>query len=473
MEATQHMKARSKLFKWMAGLLLGQSMIHAGAVMAQSNMDPYFAVPAAYAAFDFSTWQPKWMSQPHGTPLAAKPINLPAGFPSGSIGYQVLYTSTDGGKPVTVVTTLVLPPPAAASTLGSLTWNRGTPLVSIQYQQDDLVTTTQPSYVLLNAMSPASDYAAIATPVLNVGMAVAFPDHEGPNSEFNVGQQTGPAVLDGAQAILNCAQGYGACTGITPANVSGLNTTSPVGLLGYSGGGGASTWAAVLHGSYAPGLNVVGAALGASSNSDLSTIITGLDGTAAAANAYAAIVGMGRHDPVNYAAFKRAVNGAAANVFTCMETSAAPSSCYAAGLYPAFLPGLSASGLGSLNGILTANSVAGTAYAPDMPTLVYYDIGDTLIPASTDFKMIQSFCKAQAKVQVLQSQVRLFPSQQVHDIANAAFKTPVNYPLQFLAQRFFEYYMGQAYAGRNDCTTFAMLQSAPAGQYPAQGLRVN
>ncbi|MDR5823875.1 lipase family protein [Caballeronia sp. LZ043] len=454
-------------------LLLGQSLFYGAAVNAQSNRDPYFAVPAAYAAMDFATWQPKWMSQANGTPLAAKPINLPAGFPNGSTGYQLLYKSTDGGKPVTVVTTLVLPPPAAASALSSLISNKGAPLVSVQYPQDDLVTTTQPSYVLLNATSLASDYAAMAAPMLNNGIAVAFPDHQGPNSEFNVGQQMGPAVLDGAQAILNCAQGYGACTGVTPANVGGLAATSPVGLLGYSGGGGASTWAAVLRGSYAPRLNVVGAALGASSSSDLATIITALDGTAAARLAYAAIVAMGRHDPVNYAAFKRALSGAAANVFTCMETSAAPYSCYTAGLYPAFLPTLSASGLGSLNAMLAANSVAGTAYAPDVPTLVYYDVGDTLIPASASFQMIQSFCKARASVQVLQSQVSLFPSQQVHSSAAAAFTAPVNYPFQFLAQRFFEYYTGQAYAGRNDCTTFAMLKSAPAGQYPGQGLRVN
>ncbi|MDR5760885.1 lipase family protein [Caballeronia sp. LZ035] len=467
------MKARSKLVKWMTGLLLGQSILYGGAAMAQSNTDAYFAVPDSYAAFDFATWQPLWMSQANGTPLAVKAINLPDGFPGGSTGYQVLYKSTAGGKPVTVVTTLVLPPAASASALGGLTSKKGTPLISIQYPEDDLVTTSQPSYVLLNDTDPASVYAAIAAPMLDGGIAIAFPDHEGPNSEFDVGQQMGPAVLDGAQAVLNCAEGAGGCTGITPASAGGLTATSPVGLLGYSGGGGASTWAAVLHGSYAPRLNVVGAALGASSNSDLSTIVTGLDGTAEGGLAYAAIVAMGRYDPVNYTSFKRAVTGAAATVFSCMDTSAAPSSCSATGSYPAFLPTLNASGLGYLNAMLTANSVNGTAYAPDMPTLVYYDIGDTLIPSSTDFRMIQSFCKARATVQVLQSQVSLFPSQQVHDAAAYAFSVPTNYPLLFLVHRFLEYYAGQAYAGRNDCASFAMLKAAPAGTYPGQAPLVN
>lgn len=468
MEVSQPMKARSRLLKWMAGLLLGQSMIHGGAVMAQANTDPYFAVPASYAALDVTTGQPKWMSQPHGTPLAVKAINLPAGFPPGSTGFQVLYTSTDGGKPVTVVTTLIQPPPGAVSAFSGLTSKKGAPLVSYQYPENDLVTTTQPSYVLLNATSlTVVAYAAVATPVLNSGIAIAFPDHEGPNSEYNVGQQTGPAVLDGAQAILNCAEGAGGCTGVTPASAGGLAATSPVALIGYSGGGGASTWAAVLHRSYAPKLNVVGAALGASSNSDVSAIVTALDGTKSANLAYAVIVAMGRHDPVSYASFKRNVSGAAASVLSCMETSVKPYSCYTGGLYPALLPALNASGLASLNAMLAAHSVTGTAYAPSMPTLVYYDTGDTLIPAPASFGMIQSFCKAGASVQVLQSQISPTPSQLVHTLAGVIFSMPAHYPLQFLSKRFFEYYAGQAYAGRNDCASFVALKAAPVGAYPS------
>jgi len=45
-------------------------------------------------------------------------------------------------------------------------------------------------------------------------------------------------------------------------NSENLATDSQIGLLGYSGGASATVWATNMHESYAPELNVIGAAHG-------------------------------------------------------------------------------------------------------------------------------------------------------------------------------------------------------------------
>jgi triacylglycerol lipase len=61
--------------------------------------------------------------------------------------------------------------------------------------------------------------------------------------------EPGHRVLDGLRATLNFER-------------FGLAADSKVGLWGYSGGGLASAWAAEVHDTYAPELNIVGAVLG-------------------------------------------------------------------------------------------------------------------------------------------------------------------------------------------------------------------
>ncbi|MBT2493024.1 lipase [Streptomyces sp. ISL-96] len=88
------------------------------------------------------------------------------------------------------------------------------------------------------------------------GWAVAVTDYEGLGTPgdhtYTVGRAEGHAVLDAARAALRHPE----------AGRSGLSDDSPVGIMGYSQGGQASSWAAELHDSYAPELNVKGTATG-------------------------------------------------------------------------------------------------------------------------------------------------------------------------------------------------------------------
>ncbi|UQX01588.1 lipase family protein [Streptomyces sp. RerS4] len=85
------------------------------------------------------------------------------------------------------------------------------------------------------------------------GWAVVVTDYEGlgtPGTHtYTVGPSAGHAMLDAARAAVRLPG-------------AGLSPDSPVGIIGYSQGGQASSWAAELQGSYAPELKVKGTATG-------------------------------------------------------------------------------------------------------------------------------------------------------------------------------------------------------------------
>ncbi|MDJ0385520.1 lipase family protein [Streptomyces sp. G-G2] len=85
------------------------------------------------------------------------------------------------------------------------------------------------------------------------GWAVVVTDYEGLGTPglhtYTVGPSAGHAVLDAARAAQRLPE-------------AGLSASGPVGIMGYSQGGQASSWAAELHGSYAPELQVKGTATG-------------------------------------------------------------------------------------------------------------------------------------------------------------------------------------------------------------------
>ncbi|MFD9793845.1 lipase family protein [Streptomyces sp. NPDC059070] len=95
--------------------------------------------------------------------------------------------------------------------------------------------------------------ATLINQIVQRGWAVAVTDYEGLGTPgdhtYTVGRAEGTAMLDAARA----AQRLG---------IPGVDADSPVGIMGYSQGGQASSWAAELHDSYAPELKVKGTATG-------------------------------------------------------------------------------------------------------------------------------------------------------------------------------------------------------------------
>lgn len=85
------------------------------------------------------------------------------------------------------------------------------------------------------------------------GWAVVVTDYEGLGTPgehtYTAGRAAGHAMLDAARAAIRLPE-------------AGLGADTPVGIMGYSQGGQASSWAAELHASYAPELKVKGTATG-------------------------------------------------------------------------------------------------------------------------------------------------------------------------------------------------------------------
>jgi Secretory lipase len=79
------------------------------------------------------------------------------------------------------------------------------------------------------------------------GFTVVVPDYEGVNLDWAAGQESGYGTLDGIRAA---------------ENLLGLATSTPVGMVGYSGGSIATEFASELASTYSPELNLVGAAEG-------------------------------------------------------------------------------------------------------------------------------------------------------------------------------------------------------------------
>ena len=126
-------------------------------------------------------------------------------------------------------------------------------ILSIQIFEDSTQLDCAPSYSYLSGwMEPNSATAIVDAPIfagwaLKQGYYVVSSDHEGPRSAFIAGYEEGMAILDGIRALQNYKE---------------LAHDSAVGMYGYSGGAHATAWAVNLAESYAPELNMIGAAYG-------------------------------------------------------------------------------------------------------------------------------------------------------------------------------------------------------------------
>lgn len=192
--------------------------------------------------------------------------------------YQVLYRTNDQqDQPVATAATIYIPLSRPSKTFRKL--------VSYQIAYDGLAGKCQPSFALQSSSNPvAVAELPLITADLLKGWTVVTADYEGPNNTWIAGRMTGHGVLDGIRAAENFPQ----------AGLPGQST--PVGIMGYSGGGHASAWAGELASTYAPELNIKGIAAGGVP-ADPAALLHSLDGSPSAGVLFAAIVGLKRAYP--------------------------------------------------------------------------------------------------------------------------------------------------------------------------------
>jgi hypothetical protein len=213
-----------------AGALGAPGVARAAAVVPPAQ-DPFYAYSGSTP---LSQVTPGTVLNKRGVSLTIEGLTVPVSTE------QVLYrTSGEQGQPTVTVTTIIRP-------LLSL----GTKIVAYQMAYDALGPECDPSYTLQggnNSDSTGQAEAAAISAYVLAGFTVTVPDYEGENLDWGAGQESGYDTLDAIRAT---------------ENYLGVPASTEAGMVGYSGGAIATEWASELAPSYAPELNIVGAAAG-------------------------------------------------------------------------------------------------------------------------------------------------------------------------------------------------------------------
>ncbi|MGS0896114.1 lipase family protein [Burkholderia stagnalis] len=186
-----------------------------------------------------------------GTVLGTRNVTYHvAGISTAVTAQQLLYRTNNAlGQPVVNVTSVIRSPVSNGRA------------ISYQSAYDSLNPYDEPSQVIAGDRDVTKIinigtllYNAESVPLstlLLLGYNIIVPDTEGQTADFAAGPEYGMTTLDSIRAALN-----------TPS--TGLNPSSKVAMIGYSGGAIATNWAAQLAPSYAPDVNkqLVGAAEG-------------------------------------------------------------------------------------------------------------------------------------------------------------------------------------------------------------------
>ena len=314
----------------------------------------------------------------NGDIVAKRKMPNPPGFVNIET-WQLKFRSTDMyERPIAAVTTLLLPVNRRANA----------PVLSFQDIVNALGLECAPSRTLY---TQTNSLTARQGPALNgllaQGWVVAVPDHLGPRSAYGAAQLGGRITLDGIKAGKNLAA----------ANIS----RSPVGLIGYSGGGMATAWAAALAPTYAPGLRLAGSAYGGAPM-NLIKMAEGLgynNPHPAFGLAYAAAVGLSREYPdeipmwdnltqLGRSMFLQMQNACTTEILRIGEDHSADEMTPDVKIFddPAVRKVVQANGLDTYPGV------------PNSPVFEWHSPTDELIPVDAIVATNNRFCRAGVRV---------------------------------------------------------------------------
>ncbi|KAA0940206.1 lipase family protein [Streptomyces apricus] len=251
-----------------AACLTAQALTATAATAAPEVVSRGVTVPAFYDP-------PAALPAANGALVRSEPLPLALSLPSlhgplPGTATRLMYKSTDSnGKPVAVTGAYIEP---------AARWKGGgpRPLVVVAPgtlgQGDQCAASLGLEHPLvLNGETVSVGYEDLAVyRLLAKGTAVVVTDYVGLGATDRL--HTYVDRVDEAHAVLDAARAARSVTGgsVTPA--------SPVGLYGYSQGGGATAAAAELHSSYAPDVTLAGTYAGAPP-ADLAAVTGAIDGS--------------------------------------------------------------------------------------------------------------------------------------------------------------------------------------------------
>ncbi len=198
--------------------------------------------PLVPTADPFYRWRGSLRHDAPGTVLRTRSVTVSRAEVSTPVKVtQLLYVTTDElGHRTVSVATVVHPLEKAPSAAA--------PLVSYQAAYDALGAQCEPSYTFPLTMQHETVPAPIPLQYAAEGYNVVTSDYEGEDLAYGAGQQSGYETLDAIRAAEKWL-------GVP-------ETSTPVGMVGYSGGSIATEFASELAHTYAPTLDIVGVAEG-------------------------------------------------------------------------------------------------------------------------------------------------------------------------------------------------------------------
>jgi Secretory lipase len=201
------------------------------------------SAPVLPTSDPFYTYSGSLTSIAPGTILRRRKIAVAeGGNPTAITATQLLYRTTgELGEPTVTVATVIKPATQPLSTK----------IVSYQMAYDALGSECDPSYTFQGgnpSYSTSQEEEQLILGYVASGDTVVVPDYEGERLDWAAGQESGYNTIDGIRAAENLL-------GAKP-------NTTPVGMIGYSGGSIATDFAAELAPAYAPNLDIVGTAEG-------------------------------------------------------------------------------------------------------------------------------------------------------------------------------------------------------------------
>ena len=292
---------------------------------------------------------------------------------------RVLYKSTNRAGRAIAVSGTVLVPNAPWIGVGSR------PVIGYAPGTQGMADRCAPS----RQFSEGIEYEGIGIEGLLLrGYAVAMPDYEGLGT---VGVHTYMDRVSQGRATLDVVRAAQRLSG------TGLSSTSPVGLMGYSQGGGAAASAVELAPTYAPELRLKGAVVGAVP-ADLTKVATNLDGGLYSSFAFFALRGLAASYNVDLSPYLNATGRATSDrvetecVFDLLNNAFVKSSTLSYNGQP--MSTLMAAE--PFKSIVAAQRIG--TIKPTVPVLVTHSALDDVIPYSVGKQMAKSWCGKGANV---------------------------------------------------------------------------
>lgn len=332
--------------------------------------DAFYEPPATIPA------TPGTLIRSEPAPLLLDPLKLSSSVVTAT---RVMYSSTDGqGRPIAVTGTVFVPKTAYVG-------SSARPLISYAAGTQGMGDKCAPSQQMENLV----EYEGLGiAPAVGRGYAVSVTDYQGlgtPGTHTYMAREAqGRAVLDMARATKNLKS-------------SGVTNTTPIGLMGYSQGGGAAAAASEMAQTYAPELNIKGSALGAPV-ADLAKVGTNIDSSLYFAFATFALLGVAQAESIDPNQYLNAEGKKLASevendcVFDLFKYSFKDSSQYTA----------SGKSLSALLGEEPFKSAVAKQrigkLKPNAPVQINHAIGDDVIPYAVGKQLGSDWCDKGTRV---------------------------------------------------------------------------